>query len=179
MKVINVDIDGVIRYFLKSAHVTLRKYYPDKIPKNLNTTTEWNIEKHYPLIPKKELLNFLFHKKAKEVFLDNAKPFEGASQFIKKLRKQGYIVILNTHQNSETFKFTVEWLDKYKIKYDYLIYSIKLDKHIIPGILIDDKFENCRPGIDLLFTRPSNVYRKYAGTRVEGYQDILDYLKIT
>lgn len=177
IETINIDIDGVLRYFLQAAHKAIRKQYPDRSPVEINETQERSIEIHYPLIPKKELLDFLFNTHAEEVFFTHAKPFPGAKLFIQRLQKHyGYKVVLNTHQNSKTFKYTVDWLQKYKIPYDYLIYSRGEDKHVASGILIDDKFDNCNSETDLLFTRPSNIDLKYDGTRVKNYQEIFDYL---
>jgi len=177
MKTINVDIDGVLRYFLAAAHKAIREVYPDRSPETIDDSKEWGMETHYPLIPKKELLSFLFNTAAEKVFWTYAEPFEGAKAFVTKLQKHyGYKVILNTHQNSKTFKYTIEWLQQYKIPYDYLIYSRGEDKHITSGILIDDKFDNCNPETDLLFTRPSNKTLEYAGTRVKNYQEVFDYL---
>lgn len=176
MNTINIDIDGVLRYFLKSAHITLREFYPNKTPETINDTREWGMETHYPLIPKKELFNFLFDIKAKEVFLDNAEPFPGAKAFLNKLRKNGFVVVLNTHQNAKTLRYTVQWLQKHKLRYDYLVSSVGQDKHVVPGILIDDKFDNCNPETDLLFTRSSNKNALYLGTRVNNYKEIFEYL---
>ena len=55
MNTINIDIDGVLRYFLQAAHTAIREYYPDRSPVTINDTKEWGMETHYPLIPKKEL----------------------------------------------------------------------------------------------------------------------------
>jgi len=178
MITVNVDIDGVLRDWGKSVHTVLRKYYPNKIPVKPPRITEWDTSKFYPEFNKHNFWHIVLQFRAKEIYTE-AKVYKGAIDFIDALNFiDGVQVVINTHQPNRLCElYTLEWLYKNDIEYDYILMSNELDKHLVPGILIDDKVENIKPG-DILFSRSWNIHSTdHHGIRMNNYKSILDYLK--
>ena len=73
-----------------------------------------------------------FYYKNIERIAQNLKVIDGAPEYIKKLREKGYkIYIISGRDNGEysnPFEMTKEWLDKYNIYYDMLIFTNAYDK---------------------------------------------------
>lgn len=179
-KIIQLDVDGVLRDFTTSTYQTLRKEYPSDTPKEPPYQSTWDIQVSYPKFNKPELYELIFNKLSEDIFLNNALSFPGAAQFVQSLKKRNYTVIINTHQNYKNTLYTLQWLHREDIHFDGFFATDDLEKNIISqGILIDDKIENVSEG-DILVSQPWNIERQSPAFRVNkdfdgvNYQEILD-----
>lgn len=181
-KIIQIDIDGVLRDFITSSYVTLEKFYPKKVPLEEPIVTEWDFNVYYPLFEKSEFFNLIFHSKlSKYIFRYNALPYDGAKLFLRRLRKHGFTIILNTHQNNNSLKYTLGWLSDNNMSYDGIFSTQMKNKAIIPyGYLVDDMVENLTSDRGILVTQPWNKEKSFDGLRVNtssSYKSV-DYNEI-
>jgi 5'(3')-deoxyribonucleotidase len=83
----------------------------------------------------------LFLRYPKNIFED-AKPYEkNVSEIIENFQKNNYTIHIVTHQFKGLEKYTINWLYKHKIPYDYITFA--KDKNVVKGdYLIDDRLKN-------------------------------------
>lgn len=121
------------------------------------------------------------------------KTIEAASDYIRKLKQEGYGIYIvsgrNNGEYSNAYKMTTEWLEKQKIEYDKLILtnsknaSEKADECIKNNIsiLIDDSVKNLieannRGIVTLLMNTPYNKNNKEL-IRVNNWKEIYEFIK--
>ena len=174
-KIIKVDIDGIIRNFTNSTYYTLkqnRELVPNKCP----IANDWNTASGYPDIDNERFWNLIYIKYCSQVFNTRAHPYQGSLMFLQQLKKMGLDIVLITHQTPLSAKYTISWLKRYAIDYDYFIFSdSSKSKNIFlkDSILIDDKADNLLNKHDILLDRPWNINSKWKN-RAFTYDEILD-----
>lgn len=137
---IKVDIDNVIRDMSGEMIALYNSVYKKKLTKEFtkNDIVDYDVNISFPLCENKAR-RFFFDLKAKEVYL-LAKPMKDATNGLDKLRKMGHEIILVSYQpTKESKEYTLDWLQKWNIPYDALVFTNKEDKTIIPAdYIIDD-----------------------------------------
>lgn len=75
----------------------------------------------------------IFYNANIEKFAKKLKPLEDSSYYIKKLKEDGHKIYIITGRNNGEYtnpnELTIQWLDKYNIVYDKLIFTNAYDKH--------------------------------------------------
>ena len=122
--------------------------------------------------------------------IKQVKPFTFSVEMINKLKEDGHEIIIITARWPEPggcSKVTTEWLEKYNIKYDEIIFDsankgkVTLDKKI--DLFIDDSFINCqevgKAGIKtfMIETRTNKGLTIDNVTRVYSWSDIYNKIK--
>ena len=151
---IGIDIDNCISNF----DDTLLKEYL-KHDKELRNT---GIINESPEYLRKGMFDWTeeeksFYNANIEEFVKKLKPLEDSSYYIKKLKEDGHEIYIITGRNNGEYtnpsELTKEWLAKYDIVYDRLIFTNAYDKHA--------KTEVClKNNIDLMIedsTRDNNI----------------------
>lgn len=141
-KVIKVDVDGVIRDMVSAMCQIYNQEFGqnicvcDVVDYNVNNGFK-EIEKRYNIQPK----DYFFHKHAKAVFLDNAKPFPLVQEALQLLKEHGYKIVITTWQFSiENIRHTIDFIEKYNIIYDDICFT--RDKWLVKSdYIIDDNPE--------------------------------------
>ena len=190
---IGIDIDNVISNFNEE----LLKAYIEHDKELRNTGI---INKNAPYIRNNmfdwsEQEENEFYKSNIERIAINLKPIEGASKYIKKLKKDGHIIyIISGRDNGEypnPYKMTENWLKKYDIVYDELFLVDAYNSHSKTEIclennveiMIDDSKRMCKDitehGIkailmDTLYNRDTNEFERVHSWE-EIYKDNLEY----
>lgn len=151
---IGIDIDNVISNFDEE----LLKAYVEHDKELRNTGI---INKNAPYIRKNmfdwsEQEENEFYKSNIERIAINLKSIEGASKYIKKLKKDGHVIyIISGRDNGEytdPYKMTEDWLKKYDIVYDKLFLVDAYNSHSKTEIclnynveiMIDDSKKMCK-----------------------------------
>ena len=80
-----------------------------------------------------------------ENFAKNLKQIENSSYYIKKLKEDGHEIYIITGRNNgdytNPFKLTEEWLKKYNIVYDKLIFTNSHDKHEKTEVCLENNID--------------------------------------
>ena len=86
-----------------------------------------------------------FYKKNIEKFAKELKPIEDSSYYIKKLKEDGHEIYIITGRNNgeytNPYELTKEWLNKYDIFYDKLIFTNAYDKHAKTEVCIENNID--------------------------------------
>ena len=140
---IGIDIDNVISNF----DDTLLKEYL-KHDKELRNT---GIINENPEYLRKGMFDWTeeeeksFYKANIEEFAKKLKPLEDVSYYIKKLKEDGHeIYIITGRDNGEytnPYKLTEEWLNRYDIIYDKLLFTNAYDKHAKTQVCVENNID--------------------------------------
>lgn len=183
--VIAIDIDGVLRNFVKALNVAWNNAHPDnKVIEPVHK--DFKLDKIYPC--GKAIYDFVWFTHAKEC-LYNAEPFEGAIKFIMNLKRDDRELVLMTSQPTPFAKlYTMNWITSMKLHYyvdDIVILSggdDNLHKGSIPGcaILVDDYIKNLEQAessriIPICFAQDWN--ESWNGFRVDNYTELIDMIE--
>ena len=80
-----------------------------------------------------------------EKFAKELKPIEDSSYYIKKLKEDGHEIYIITGRNNgeytNPYELTKEWLNKYDIFYDKLIFTNAYDKHAKTEVCIENNID--------------------------------------
>jgi len=163
-----------------SKHLVSARYDIAKVF-NINPSPPSNIE--YGEIgncfnlTRNEIDKIIFDDYPEEVFNNLAAPYDGAIELLNKLDKQGYKIIFVSHQKPKSATATINWLERYNIKYEFFCYSKESDYKYLLGNypLIDDKPSNLFYDYDILFERPWNKSSDWKN-RVSSYIELFDKL---
>ncbi|MGD9697596.1 5' nucleotidase, NT5C type [Acinetobacter sp.] len=137
MKII-MDVDGVLRNIVDQVLEINRLVFDPGSTASHDDINVWNIKKVLTKLPP---LNVLFHEHAKEIF-ENAQPYPLALESLMALKEQHEIHIV-TAQEPYRFQHTINWLEKYNIKYDSITFMVNGTKNHIHGdVMIDDGMHN-------------------------------------
>jgi 5'(3')-deoxyribonucleotidase len=122
---IALDIDGVIRDFAHQMVKVFNKHYPQmaSLVSEPDTWTNWKIAEQFPI---GNQIFELMEQEAEEVFFD-APLIAGALDGIKSIKKAGYKIIIISAQHGDTAKWSMEFIDKIKIKPSEIYFEE--DKH--------------------------------------------------
>lgn len=139
-KVAIIDIDGVLNY------------YPQTQLDFFNNTLHTN---YRTLMEAKEGLSYNNYKKMKEMYRNSeykhdAKPREGAKEFLEELRHRGYFIYIITARQlfkGNMLQKTIEWLQKNELIYDYIYCTTKKDFTIFEkfgniDLVVEDNSDN-------------------------------------
>lgn len=115
-----------------------------------------------------------------EEFAKNLKPIEDSLYYIKKLKNDGHEIYIITGRNNGEYtnpnELTTQWLDKYNIVYDKLIFTNAYDKYAKTKICLENNIDlmiedSTRISLDLI----SNGIKVYTmNTRYNQKEQILD-----
>lgn len=115
-----------------------------------------------------------------ENFARKLRPIEDSSYYIKKLKKDGHEIYIITGRNNGEYKnpheLTKEWLNKYDIVYDRLIFTDAYDKHTKTEVCLENNIDlmiedSTRISLDLI----SNGIKVYTmNTRYNQKEQTLD-----
>lgn len=137
---IKIDIDNVIRDMSGEMVSLYNSFYKNKLKRKYTKDDifDYDVNISFPLCENKAR-TFFFDLNAKEVYMD-AKPMKDATNGLAQLRAMGHEIILVSYQPTRASKeYTLDWLQKWNIPYDALVFTNKEDKTIIPAdYIIDD-----------------------------------------
>ena len=171
---IGIDIDGVIRDFVnKTEEVYFREYPSHKLIRR----DVFDISLWFPI--GKEIYKFAFETYSKEIFTQ-AQLYENAFDFMVKLHKDNFVILVTNQLTRNLEELTKEWLEIKKISYDELIFT-KDKSEFIGDYLLDDctanleKIRQEKNSIPVCFDRPWN--QDWKGFRVKSYNEFLELIK--
>lgn len=175
---IGIDIDNVISNF----DDTLLKEYL-KHDKELRNT---GIINENPEYLRKGMFDWTegeensFYDANIENFARKLKPIEDSSYYIKRLKEDGHEIYIITGRNNGEYKdpyeLTKEWLNKYDIIYDKLIFTNAYDKHAKSEVCLENNIDlmiedSTRISLDLI----NNGIKVYTmNTRYNQKEQTLD-----
>lgn len=145
---IKLDIDGVIRNWNESLITTYQKYCTGRV---IYPFTDFNIKSSFPDIP--DIFHFFKSHAADEIYR-NAKPYEGAIEFVELLLSRFSNVWLVTTQFPNTTFPTIEWIQAYVPSHINLPILFSKEKGLIGKsrfehtLLIDDAPHNLINQVD-------------------------------
>lgn len=159
-----IDVDGVIRDFVASVFRMFNARFPDLAHK-VGEQTAYPLASSYgqlfPLIHK-----FIFQDHAEDVF-GKAMPYVGAIRAVNILSEK-HNVLLATSQVRGQEKYTLDWLQRWGVKYEAILFN--RHKWLLRGDLyLDDCTENLedikgRGNVAVCMDRPWN--QDWTGLRV-------------
>lgn len=141
MKVVKIDVDGVIRDMLGAL---CKMYFAFEREIEREDITDYRVNISFPKI-KQELgidaHDYFFTYHSEDVNFNMAVPLYGAKEAIEKLRKFGYKIVIVTKQNTFDNKIhTISFLKHYGIYYDDICFTA--DKWLVQSdFMIDDNPE--------------------------------------
>lgn len=172
-KTILIDMDDTIEDLLPEWVTYLNNKYHTTV--NPNEITNWNIEIFFPTLTQEEVFEPLFV----DSFWETVKPKQGAIEYIRKLKDNGYNILICTASFYQTLQSK---MDNVLFKYfDYLSWEnviITPHKQMIKAdYLIDDKPENLIGGTykGILMDAQHNQWfneKKYGILRVKNWYEI-------
>ena len=177
---IKIDIDNVIRDMSGEMVSLYNSFYSNKLKRKYtkNDIIDYDVNISFPLC-KNKARAFFFDLNAKEVYMD-AKPMKDATNGLAQLRAMGHEIILVSYQPTRVSKeYTLDWLQKWNIPYDALVFTNNEDKTIIPAdYIIDDnpKFLDMDPAKKVCIDWPYNRGRNY-DFRVKSINEFASKIK--
>ena len=179
---IGIDIDNCISNF---DDILLKEYL--KHDKELRNTGIINENPEYlrkGMFDWTEEEETSFYHENIEKFAKKLKPLENSSYYINKLKEDGHEVYIITGRNNgeyaNPYELTVEWLNKYNIVYDNLIFTDAYDKHSKTVVCLENNIDlmiedSTRISLDLI----NNGIKVYTmNTRYNQKEQILDRVSI-
>jgi len=148
-----------------------KKYYDENCKVVHDDIIEYAYKKYLPLIEKD--YNKFYFKYPKEIYED-ASPYLKQLNQLHELKKEHEINIV-TKQPVGLEKYTIAWLEKWKVPYDNLMFT--QNKDLIRGdVLVDDytgNLENYKQGIPVCLDRPWN--KEWKGERIKSLSELIKY----
>ena len=177
---IKIDIDNVIRDMSGEMVALYNTVYQNKLKRRYtkNDIIDYDVNISFPLCENKAR-KFFFDTYADMVY-KNAKPMKDATNGLARLRAMGHEIILVSYQPTrESKEYTLDWLQRWNIPYDALVFTNKEDKTIIPAdYIIDDnpKFLDMDSAKKVCIDWPYNRGRNY-DYRVKSINDFASKIK--
>jgi len=167
-KTIKLDVDGVLRDVVTPLLEIYNDTYKDNVKHD--DIIEWDISKFLKYDAK---YNNMFAEYPEHIFRDGKLYNPNTSRILRELQTE-YNIHITTHQFKGLEIYTVEWLYKHKIPYDYL--SFAKDKTRIRGdFLIDDGEHNLNTSLSfeeaICFDQPWN--QKWNGRRIKTLDELI------
>ena len=163
MKVIKIDIDGVLRDLLDKMCEVYNSHYNENIkPCDVkHFATEKTFTKCFE-IDNIHPSEWLFQVNGTELNC-NSNIICGAKESMDILHQKGYYIIIVSHQLSKNNKIdTLQWLDKHNVYYDSICFTDK--KNLVVGdIIVDDNIDflnMCSDKRKILIDAPYNKGEK-------------------
>lgn len=173
-----VDMDDTLADLLPSWIAALNKIHGLNV--NPDNIDDWDITKFFPLLTRYEIFEPLFT----DDFWDTVKPKEGAVQYLKQRKDDGYKIYICTNTHYKTLR---EKMDRVLFKYfDYLSWNdliIVKDKQLLDAdFLVDDGVHNLIGGKykGILMDAPHNRKfneREHGIIRVKTWREIYALIK--
>jgi hypothetical protein len=112
MKII-VDIDNILWPFAPALYERLKRVSPGILP-----IGQWGAWKFW----EKEMDTRTFYRTLKEIHMsqEEFKPYEDAGWFLRSLKERGFLILVASHREKDTYDATARWLNKYDLYYDEL-----------------------------------------------------------
>ena len=177
---IKIDIDNVIRDMSGEMVKVYNSVYKNKLKKKFtkNDIKDYDVNISFPLCNNKAK-KFFFDTFADSVYRA-AKPMKDATTGLNSLKEMGCEIILVSYQpTKESKEYTLEWLQKWSIPYDAVVFTNKEDKTIINAdYIIDDnpKFLDMDSAKKVCIDWPYNRTGVY-DFRVKSINDFVNKLK--
>jgi len=140
---IKIDIDNTIRDMGERMLALYNAAYSYETGKYMTKEDifDYDVVKSFPLLKENgiDARDFFFNEHAEDIYSCSV-PMKDSIKGIEKLREMGHEVILVSYQPTrDSQERTLDWLTKYKVPYDALVFTRKSDKTIIPAdYIIDD-----------------------------------------
>lgn len=176
--IVLVDMDDTLVNLLDAWIDALNKKY--NIEVNSNEIIDWDISKFFPSLTKHQVFEPLFDSE----FWDTVKPKEGAVQYLKQLKDDGYKIYICTSTN---YKIIKDKMNKVLFKYfDFLSWSdviVTYNKQLVNAdFLVDDGIHNLIGGKykGILMDAPHNRNFnecEFGITRVKTWEEIYTLIK--
>ena len=172
------DIDGVLRNFISSLNLVYDQVYAKEESYWREPVKTWELAPYYSI--GKCIYDFAFNIYAYDIFI-NAKPYEGAVEFMKKLNNK-HDVVIATSQNRKTLEYAVRWLNEKDITYNDFYakvggYGSHNNKNgVVADVLLDDRVENLESfkGLSICMDRPWN--QNWDGLRIHSLEELFKYV---
>lgn len=153
-----IDVDEVIRSLVpQMLNVYNRDFNENLKPEDVIV---YNCEEFFPRIQKERGVSagyYFFEEHAIEMFVCSD-VIKGAKEAMDILREYGTVVVVTYQKTLDNIKYTLDWLDKYDIKYDSICFTP--DKSFIKSnYMVDDNcdfFKNCKTDEAIVINRPYN-----------------------
>lgn len=141
MKIVKIDIDGVIRNIFDSMCEIYNNVFNENI--KVDDIFEYDVDLSFPEIKKRlgiSASNYFFELWGTRIFLES-NPYEMVKESIEKLKNNGYKIVLVTWQYTFDNKLnTIKFLEYNSIPYDDICFT--KDKWMIKGDwIIDDNID--------------------------------------
>lgn len=176
---IKLDIDNTIR----DMGAEMVKLYNAKFGTSLTKDDifDYDVDIAFPLLKENGISarDFFFNQNIDDVYT-KAKPLNNAITGLKKLSELGVEIIIVSYQpNIDTKIRTLDWLTRYEVPYDALLFLNNDDKTIIEtDYIVDDnpKFLDADSGIKVCVDWKYNRYNNY-DYRIKSMDDLVKIIK--
>ena len=163
---IKLDVDGVLRDCVTPLLDIYNKKHDDNV--KYSEIKSWDIGQY---LKKDEEYKNYFTKYPEQIFRDSPMYNPDTASILKSIQEK-YKIHITTHQFKGLENYTVEWLHKNNIPYDYI--SFAKDKNVVKGnILIDDGVHNLDGDlgeVQICYSQPWNT--EWKGLRVYGLEEL-------
>lgn len=110
---LGIDVDGCIRALIPALVKVYKDFYPGH---EVLPITEWYLHPFFPIGEK--IYDWAFKKHAKEIFYEEAKPYEDVDDGLFALRDNGFYLTALSYQNTISAQWTQKWLEYYEFPFD-------------------------------------------------------------
>lgn len=169
-KIIKLDVDGVIRDCTTPLLKIYNKLSDDNV--KYEQLSDWNYDVNFK---NGHRYSDLFLAHPKEIF-ENAPLYEeNIVDILNTIKHNGYLIHITTHQYHGLEKYTVNWLHKNNIPYDYM--SFVKDKTLVYGdVMIEDALHNLEASKKIgeqtiCVDRPWN--QEWVGPRIKKLEELI------
>jgi len=134
--VFGVDVDGVLRDNLGIMVDLYNNRFDETM--TVDDVHYFEVKRSFPKFEEYRIngRKWFFQEHADQIFLD-AEPCKGAVSAMEILKQIGTVVIVTNQIGLQNKIRTLEWLEKYRIPYDSIFFS--MDKHLLNcNIMVDD-----------------------------------------
>jgi 5'(3')-deoxyribonucleotidase len=129
-----IDLDGVIRDFIKGLKIVYGREYPDHVVKEVLSR---DLHEFFPI--GKNIYDFLKQKFGVEILLESP-PYPGAIEALRKW-EEAFEVVIVTAQPPDWRYATYSWIGNYSLPINEI--KVISEKHTVSGYaLLDDFTEN-------------------------------------
>lgn len=180
--IIGLDLDSVIG----NTEDVINEYIEKHFGVVMSELDEYEYElERTPLLTKSQA-DQLINKIYDGFLLALMKPFDGAGNAVRLLRRVGLKAYIITSRPPHLASATIKWLDDYEIEYDSLFFTKSLEKHALVkefdiqafvedrSDILDSIKNNCGPlklGMYLVTCPWNKRYEDQAVTRVSGLNE--------
>ena len=176
MKIIKIDVDGVLRDLLVQMCNVYNEHYGESL--NPDDVVHFDTEKIFTKCLEIDNIHpseWLFQKNCFKLFYDSPTLYK-AKEAMDILHEKGYYIVIVTNQEYLYNKTdTLMWLDNNNIYYDSIIFTSKKD--LISGdIVVDDNIQNldnCKENRKICIDAPFNLNKH----NYEHYKNLYDFVK--